>query len=75
MIEFIGPLLQLVTTFHKSLSSTGHSQLLTTLLIQMNCQLLLVFRYIASGRTTQKTQCLAKDIRYWCIFVAAGCVY
>jgi hypothetical protein len=31
--------IQLVTTFHKSLSSTGHSRLLTTLLLQTNCQL------------------------------------
>jgi hypothetical protein len=30
---------QLVTTFHKSLSSTGHFRLLTTLLLQLNCQL------------------------------------
>jgi hypothetical protein len=46
--------IQLVTAFHKSLSSTGHSRLLTTLL-QLHCQLLLASRYIISGRTTQKT--------------------
>jgi hypothetical protein len=31
--------IQLVTTFHKSLSSTGNSRLLTTLLLQLNCLL------------------------------------
>jgi hypothetical protein len=46
---------QLATAFYKSLSSTGHSLLLTTLLFQLNCQLLFASRYIASGRTTQKT--------------------
>jgi hypothetical protein len=45
---------QLVTTFHKSLSSTGHSRLLIALL-QLDCYLLLASGYIASGRTTQKT--------------------
>jgi hypothetical protein len=54
--------IQLVTTFHKSLSSIGHSPLMTTLL-QLNCQLLSASRYIASGRTTQKTHPLASN---WC---------
>jgi hypothetical protein len=31
--------IQLLTTFHKSLFSTGHCRLLTTLLLQLNCQL------------------------------------
>jgi hypothetical protein len=53
--------MQLGTTFHKLLSSTGHSRLLTTLLwnysdFQMNCQLLLASRYIVSGLTSQKTR-------------------
>jgi hypothetical protein len=47
-------IIQLVATFHKSLSSTGHSRLLTTLLHRLNSQLFLASRYIASGRTTQK---------------------
>jgi hypothetical protein len=46
---------ELVTTFHKSLSSTGQYGLLTTLLLQLKCQLLLACFHIASGRTTQKT--------------------
>jgi hypothetical protein len=53
--------MQLVTRFHKSLSSTGHSRLLTTVLLQLNCQLLLASRYIASGRTTQKTHPLPSN--------------
>jgi hypothetical protein len=55
--------MQLVTTLHKSLSSTGHSRLLTTLLFQMTCQLLLASRYIASGRTTQKIHPLPSNGR------------
>jgi hypothetical protein len=47
--------IQLVTAFYKAVSSAGHSRLLTTLLLQLNCQLLLSSRYIASGRATQKT--------------------
>jgi hypothetical protein len=50
--------IQLFATFHKSLSSTGHSRLLTTLLLQLNFQLLLASHYIAIGRTTEKTQLL-----------------
>jgi hypothetical protein len=47
LVCFYWTFIQLVTTFHKSLSLTGHSQLLTTLLLQLNCQLLLASRYIA----------------------------
>jgi hypothetical protein len=63
--------IQLVTTFHKSLSSTGHSRILTTLIHyslglfllpnELNCQLLLASRYIASTRTTQKTHSLPSN--------------
>jgi hypothetical protein len=55
--------IQLVTTFHKSLPSTGHSQLLTTSLLQLNCQLLLASRYTASGHITQKTHPLSSNGR------------
>jgi hypothetical protein len=48
--------IRLVTTFHKSLCSTGDTRRLSTLLLlQLNCQLFLASRYMASGRTTQKT--------------------
>jgi hypothetical protein len=40
--------IQPVTTFHKSLSSTGHSRLLTRPLLQLTCQLLLASRYMYS---------------------------
>jgi hypothetical protein len=54
-------ILQLVMTFHKSPSSTGHSRLLTTLLLRLNCQILFASRYIVSGRTIQKTQPLPSN--------------
>jgi hypothetical protein len=60
MIAFI-KLYATVKTFHKSLSSTGHFRLLTTILLQLNCQLLLGSRYIASGRTIQKTHPLPSN--------------
>jgi hypothetical protein len=55
---FVACCVSTVTTLHKSLSSSGHSRLLTTLIHQLNCQLFLASRYIASGRNTQKTYTL-----------------
>jgi hypothetical protein len=51
--------IQLVTTVHKSLSETLSSSFDWTLHgnwpdFQLNCQLLLAFIYIASGRTTAR---------------------
>jgi hypothetical protein len=59
--QIYGTFVQPLTTFHKSLSSTGHSRLLTTLLLQLNCQLLLASHYLVLGRITQKTDPLPSN--------------
>jgi hypothetical protein len=55
--------IQFVTTFHKSISSTGHPRPHCTNphLLQLNCQLLLASHYIASGWATQKTHPLPSN--------------
>jgi hypothetical protein len=54
VIEFIGPLYNLLQRCTNHYLQLDILRLLTTLL-QLNCQLLLVSRYVGSGRTTKKT--------------------
>jgi hypothetical protein len=64
MIEFIGPLhnlLQHFTNHYLRLDTLDFRPHYTNPLLQLNCQLLLASRYIASGRTAQKTHPLPSN--------------
>jgi hypothetical protein len=58
MIEFVGPLQNLLQHFTNHCLRTWHSVLLTTILFELNRNLLLAFRYTTLGRTTEKTHLL-----------------
>jgi hypothetical protein len=61
--------IQFVTTFRRSLSSTGHSRLLTTLLLKLNCQLLLASCYSLGTDST------CNIVAYCCThYLATGCL-